>query len=62
MQRFDIFWCGDKGAIWVAAVDMLEIAKARIEQLPQSGSGKYAVMDLRTGNRVSLMPEDDKRS
>ena len=61
VKRFDIFWVGEKGAIWVEAVDTLEIAKVRIEQLRQSRSGSYEVMDSQTGNRISF-PEDDKRS
>ena len=61
IKRFDIFWFGEKGAIWIEAVDTLEIAKLRIEQLLQSRSGSYEVMDSRTGNRISF-PEDDKLS
>jgi hypothetical protein len=61
VKRFDIFWFGEKGAIWVEAVDTLEIAKVRIEQLRQSRSGSYEVMDSQTGNRISF-PEDDKLS
>ena len=61
VKRFDILWFGEKGAIWVEAVDTLEIAKVRIEQLRQSRSGSYEVMDSQTGNRISF-PEDDKRS
>ena len=61
VKRFDIFWFGEEGAIWVEAVDTLEIAKVRIEQLRQSRSGSYEVMDSQTGNRISF-PEDDKPS
>jgi hypothetical protein len=48
--------------MWVEAVDTLEIAKAHIKQLPQSSSGSYGVMDLRSGKRISFVPEDDQRS
>ena len=34
MQRFDIFWFGNKDVMWLEAVDTLEIAKAHIKQLP----------------------------
>ena len=61
VKRFDILWFGEKGAIWVEAVDTLEIAKVRIEQLRQSRSGSYEVMDSQTGNRISF-PEDYKLS
>jgi hypothetical protein len=61
VKRFDIFWLGEKGAIWVGAVDTLEIAKVRIQQLLQSRSGSYVVMDSHTGNQISF-PEDDKRN
>jgi hypothetical protein len=61
VKRFDIFWFGEEGAMWIEAVDTLEIAKVRVEQLRQSRSGSYEVMDCQTGNRISF-PEDDKRS
>lgn len=48
IKRFDIFWFGEKGAVWIEAVDTLEIAKLRIEQLLQSRSGSYEVMDSYT--------------
>ena len=53
-QPFDIFWFGETGRNWIEAVDTLEIAKAHIEQLPQVFSGSYAVLDQRTGNRISF--------
>ena len=62
MQRFDIFWFGNKDVRWVEAVDTLEIAKAHIKQLPQSSSGSYGVMDLRNGKRISFETGDDKRN
>ena len=56
-QPFDIFWFGDTGRNWIEAVDTLEIAKAYIEKLPQVFSGGYAVLDQRTGNRISFAPK-----
>lgn len=53
-KPFDIFWFGEDGPTWIEAVDTLEIAKAHIEKLPQANSGSYAVMDQRTGNRISF--------
>jgi hypothetical protein len=53
-KQFDIFWFGDNGPNWIAAVDTLEVAKAHIEKLPQADSGSYAVLDQRTGNRLSF--------
>lgn len=56
-RRFDIFWFGEGGATWVDAVSTLENAKARIANLPKKKDpGAYAVMDLRTGNRISFAP------
>jgi hypothetical protein len=53
-QPFDIFWHGESGPTWIEAVDTLEIAKERIEKLPQSNSGSYSVLDQRTGGRLSF--------
>jgi hypothetical protein len=54
MKPFDIFWFGDNGPNWIAAVDTLEAARAQIEKLPEGISGSYAVLDQRTGNRISF--------
>ena len=55
MKRpFAIFWFGESGPTWIDAVDTLETAKDRIESLPQNNSGSYAVLDQRTGNRLSF--------
>ncbi len=55
MKRpFDIFWFGDNGPNWIAAVDTLEAAQAQIANLPHGPSGSYAVLDQRTGNRISF--------
>jgi hypothetical protein len=54
IKPFDIFWFGESGPTWIDAVETLETAKNRIEQLPQSDSGSYAVLDQRTGNRLSF--------
>jgi hypothetical protein len=53
-KRFDIFWFGENGPNWIDAVETLEIAKDQIEKLPQNDSGSYAVVDHRTGNRLSF--------
>ena len=52
-KRFDIFWFGENGPNWINAVETLETAKDQIEKLPQNDSGSYAVVDQRTGNRIS---------
>ena len=54
-KRFDIFWFGENGPNWIDAVETLETAKDRIEKLPQNDSGSYAVVDYRTGNRLSFV-------
>jgi hypothetical protein len=51
---FDIFWFGENGPNWIVAVDSLEAAQAQIAKLPQGPSGSYAVLDQRTGNRMSF--------
>lgn len=53
-NRFDIFWFGENGPNWIEAVETLEVAQARIANLPQATSGSYAVIDARTGNRLSF--------
>jgi hypothetical protein len=53
-KRFDIFWFGQDGPSWINAVETLETAKNEIEKLPQHESGSYAVVDHRTGNRLSF--------
>jgi len=54
MKRFNIFWFGENGPNWVEAVETLQTAKEQIEILPQNGSGSYAVVDHRMGNRLSF--------
>lgn len=49
-----MFWFGDNGPNWIETVETLEVAKAHIEKLPQLNSGSYAVLDQRTGNRISF--------
>jgi len=53
-KPFDIFWFGESGPNWIEAVETLETARTRIENLPQANSGSYAVLDRRTGNRLSF--------
>jgi hypothetical protein len=53
-KRFDIFWFGENGPNWIDAVETLETAKDQIEKLPRHDSGSYAVVDHRTGNRLSF--------
>jgi hypothetical protein len=54
-KPFDIVWFGESGPSWIEAVETLETAKAHIEKLPQANSGSYAVLDQRTGNRLSFV-------
>ena len=53
-KRFDIFWFGENGPNWINAVETLETAKDQIEKLPQKNSDSYAVVDQRTGDRISF--------
>jgi hypothetical protein len=53
-QPFDIFWFGENGPNWIAAVETLEAAQAQISNLPQGPSGSYAVLDQRTGKRIAF--------
>jgi hypothetical protein len=53
-QRFDIFCFQVSALRWLTAVDTLEDAKAHIEKLPESASGRYGVLDQRTGEMLSF--------
>jgi hypothetical protein len=55
-KPFDIFWFGESGPVWIKAVPTLESAKACINALPLNDSGGYAVLDQRTGNRITFTP------
>jgi hypothetical protein len=52
----DIFWFGESGPVWVEAAQTMEHAKACLDALPLKTSGGYAVVDQRTGNRMSFEP------
>ena len=52
----DIFWFGESGPVWVEAAQTMERAKACIAALPLNNSGGYAVLDHRTGKRMSFEP------
>jgi hypothetical protein len=54
-NRFDIFWFGENGPNWIGTVETLQTAKEQIEKLPQNDSGSYAIVDHRTGNRLSFV-------
>jgi hypothetical protein len=56
-KAFDIFWFGENGPSWISAVETLEMAQAQIAKLPESSSGSYAVIDSRTGNRLTFAPK-----
>jgi hypothetical protein len=53
----DIFWFGESGPVWVEAAQTMERAKACLDVLPLKTSGGYAVVDQRTGNRMSFEPD-----
>ncbi len=53
-KPFDIFWFGENGPNWIEAVETLETARVHIANLPQGTSGSYAVLDQRTGVRISF--------
>ena len=53
-STFDIFWFGEHGPNWIRSAETLEAARAHIEALPYADSGNYAVIDNRTGNRLSF--------
>jgi hypothetical protein len=61
-KPFDIFWFGDNGPNWIEAVETLEAAQAHLERLPQVNSGSYAVLDQRTGKRVTFAKPVSGRS
>jgi hypothetical protein len=56
-KRVDIFWFGESGPVWVEAAQTMERAKASIDALPLKTSGGYALLDQRTGKRMSFEPD-----
>jgi hypothetical protein len=60
-KPFDIFWFGENGPNWIEAVDTLETARSHIDQLPQGSAGSYAVVDQRTGTRLSFASNSSVR-
>jgi hypothetical protein len=57
-NQFDIFWFGQDGPTWIAAVPTLESAKQHIENLPQKETlGRYEVVDFQTGMELVLRQE-----
>jgi hypothetical protein len=56
-KTVDIFWFGENGAVWVEAAPTMERAKACIDALPLKTWGGYALLDQRTGKRVSFEPD-----
>src|ERR1700730_15562681 len=52
----DIVWFGESGPVWVEAAQTMERAKACVDALPLKTSGGYAVVDHRTGKRMSFEP------
>jgi hypothetical protein len=50
----DVFRKEPKGLMWIAAVDSLESAKAKIEEVRQSQQGEYLVFNQGTGKEVQL--------
>jgi hypothetical protein len=58
-KRFDIFLFGEMGPTWVDAVETFEDAKSRIDVLlGEAHSGDYAIIDLNTGKRIFLQPNN----
>jgi hypothetical protein len=55
-KSVDIFWFGESGPVWVETAQSIERAKACIDALPLKTSGGYAVVDHRTGTRMSFEP------
>jgi hypothetical protein len=53
----DIFWFGESGPVWVEAAPTMEGAKACVDALPLKIWGGYALLDQRTGKRVSFEPD-----
>jgi hypothetical protein len=57
-KRFAIFWFDGGGLQCIEEVETLETAKARVEEIPEPNSRRYAVLDQRTGNRLSFAPKE----
>jgi hypothetical protein len=49
-------------AMWLETSESLESAKARVKELGNSWPGKYFVVSLRTGNKITVTVERDDKS
>jgi hypothetical protein len=58
-KPFEIFWFGDNGPNWIETVDTLEIAKERIQNLPQARlAGKLVSCEIDREPRAKAKPSD----
>jgi hypothetical protein len=53
----DIFKNDAEGVLWQGAAQNLVAAKLRIQRLALFSPGEYFVLNQRTGDRVSIMPD-----
>ncbi len=56
---FGIFKVEAPGRVWwLEAVQEFEVAKARVRNLMVTSPAKYVIYSQRTGNKVSIKPND----
>jgi hypothetical protein len=52
IPRYDVLKKDGRGLLWIEAVDDLESARLRIEELSSASYGEYLVFDQTTGQTV----------
>ena len=52
IPRYDILKRYSRGVLWIEAVDDLESARLRIQELSSASDGEYLVFDQNTGQTV----------
>jgi hypothetical protein len=66
LPPLDIFKMEDGSYVWKAAVESLELAKSKVEELATDAPGEYMIFSQNTGNKIVVnlagLPEPGPRS
>jgi hypothetical protein len=63
IPRYDVLKRDCRGLLWIEAVDDLESARLRIQELSSASYGEYLVFDQNTGqtlDRLAMAPTRDR--
>jgi hypothetical protein len=62
IPRYDVLKRDSGGLLWIEAVDDLESARLRIQELSSASNGEYLLFDQNTGQAVDRREERTGRS